>query len=305
MSNIKIDIENIKQAYKVFDTLKIQRSLNNEYGPYEDISDISIASDKSVYRYFDAGGNPDYWYRAKLYCSGCTYKHPCVSGSETDWFDPVRGDSVNLYFNPVYPDESFYENNDYVIINKIRELIGDKIELKREYGEDTVSSIHPDGRTYELDHKGWPVCVIMNGKNYVDINNPVVDDYRYLYFNEDMVTTTTVSGVDYNIDIWYKSFRHSDREIMEAYDNTTPPPLLSEKTAPKEAYLLQAAMDLLLSESLQDAVEDGAQISGDGSSYSPGAGFSYREQLMTRIQKRIDDLVRMHIFRGLSGVVID
>jgi hypothetical protein len=148
----------------------------------------------------------------------------------------ILGEPGDLYYDPVYAPEIVYGTADQLIIDRIRLYIGDPIDIRREYGEEALSSIHPDGKTYELDEKGWPTYITMGGKAYTSSPNPSVNGYRFLRFNEyiDDVCTTCSSyvgncgedvtrDVTYGVDIWYYTFRHSDRQIMEAYDSCPPP----------------------------------------------------------------------------------
>ena len=176
-----------------------------------------------------------------------------------------------MFYNPLFPDEVSYGTSQKLVIDRIRKLIGDPIGLNREYGEDAASSIHNDGKVYELDEKGWPVSVFMNGQSYNDSTNPTVNGYRYLIFNDFIDTTSVVcsgtNAIEYGVNIWYYTFRWSDRQVLEAYDSCPPPAGLTTLTANSESYMLYTAITLLGSENWHDAIENGSDIIDEGSKY--------------------------------------
>jgi hypothetical protein len=181
-----------------------------------------------------------------------------------------------------------------------------------------MASIHPDGKTFELDEKGWPVFITMGGKAFNDTLNPSVNGYKFLKFQEyidEMCATcsgiTNVCGeevikeIGHGVDIFYYIFRHSDREIMEAYETCPVPPQLDETTATPSVYMIQTAIDLLRKELIEDATESGARIVDEGSSYNPEAGLKIRKALLDDLKERLDEMIKSLMMSGLSGVLID
>jgi hypothetical protein len=169
-----------------------------------------------------------------------------------------------------------------------------------------------------MDEKGWPAYINMGGMQFTDTDNPSVNGYRFLRFQQyiDDVCTecVTYSGtcgedvvkeVTHGVDIWYYTFRNSDRQIMEAYDNCPPPSPLTSTTATAEAYMLQTSIDLLRGSLWEDATEDGASIRDEGSHYDPSPGLDTRRQLLADLQKRLDDLIKAVMLSGITGVLID
>jgi len=192
------------------------------------------------------------------------------------------------------------------------------VSLIREYGEEAMASIHPDGKTYELAEKGWPVFITMGGKAFTDTLNPSVNGYKYLKFQEyiDEICSTcsgitnvcgaeVIREIEQSVDIYYYTFRNSDRKIMAAYDSCPVPPQLDESTATPSIYMIQTAIDILRKELLEDATEDGAAVRDEGSSYSPEAGLKIRRELLKDLQKRLDDMIKVLMMQGISGVLID
>jgi len=322
MIRLTFTVDNISTVSEIYDRIEIRRSSSTteptyndpswESIPYSDIipdssyyttvdtdGNIILSPTRSVYVIIDRNGNAADWYSSRYFST-------TTSGIESLWSDPVLGEEGDLYYNPLYPEENGgYGTSDKRIIDRIRMLIGDPVGLRREYGEEAYSSVHPDGRVYEMDEKGWPANIIMGGIPFNDGTNPYVNGYKYLLFTEDISKSVMVSGTLQTVDIWYYTFRHSDREIMEAYDNTPPPLGLTEVTATPEAYMLACAIDLIRSEFILDATEDGATITDEGSKYDPSPGLKARKDLLDDLKKKLDDLVKTLILSGIEGVLID
>jgi hypothetical protein len=264
---------------------------------------ITLNSASDSYIAVDSTGTSENWYQSRYYSS-------TVSGTVSGWSDPVKGEAGDLFYDPCRAKElTGLSDEEQLVIDEIRRLIGDPLDVRREYGNDAASSIHPDGMTYELDEKGWPICVTMGGEQYVESTNPTINGYRYLIF-EDCIDTTEVvcSGSCNNergVDIWYYTFRWSDREIMEAYDNCPPPPPLTTANATPQAYILYTAKRLLGSENWHDGIEDGAIIKDEGTTYDPSPGLKFRSDLLDDLGKQLDDLVQSLVLRGIEGVRVE
>lgn len=261
------------------------------------VSDVLLVSPYTQYYLTDPDGEADDWYISRYYNDDV--------GSASGWSDPILGDAGDLYYNPLYPPEISFGSEEQLVIDRIRLLIGDPVGLRREYGEDAVSSIHLDGKTYELGEKGWPASITVRGVSYVSTANPSINGYRFLRFAEDISETTWSGCTEYGIDVWYYTFRWSDREIMRAYDASTPPPPLTTTTATPEVYMLKTAYELLYSEFWNDATEDGAVITDGDTRYDPSSGISNRRQLLESLKKRLDDLIKSLMLPKITGVLID
>jgi len=302
MIDIIISVPNISTVIQIYDRIRVYSS-DSSTGTYEAITNltptyITLHSNTSNYTVTDADGLTTTWYSFQYYNSS----DPNV---ESDWSDPIVGETGRIFYDPLFPPEVLYGESDQLVIDRIRRLIGDPVGIIREYGEDADSNIHFDNKTYELEERGWPCSVRMNNRAYNTSDNPVVDGYRFLRFDNDISSSVTVSGIEYGVDIWYYNFRHSDREIMEAYDTCPVPPGLTTTTATSEAYMVSTAIDLVMQENWEDAVEDGAKISDEGSKYDPTPGLDFREALLGKLQKRLDDIVKSLTLVGIEGVLID
>jgi hypothetical protein len=300
-------VDNINTVIQIYNQILIERG-TSESGPFTTVTGVGpvyLAAGQTIYTENDLTGTATDWYISRYYSS--------TTGALSDWSDPVLGEPGDIYYNPLFPAEVSYGTQDQLIIDRIRIYIGDPVGLRREYGEEAASSIHPDGKTYEMDNKGWPADVHMNNVAYNTSADPTVNGYRYLRFSDFIdvtVTETIVSGCEtrtltHGVDIWYYTFRHSDREIMEAYNTCPPPPGLTTATATSEHYMLQTAIDLLMQENWEDVIEDGARIRDEGSSYDPSPGLRMRDDLIDKLQKRLDDAIKASILSGIEGVLID
>lgn len=309
MISLSFTVDDVNTVRLIYNQIQVARSdqrdipvaLTEYGGDYTVVSGtgfpINLQPGTTQYRATDPFGTATSWYISRYINS--------ANGSYSGWSDPVLGEPGDLFYNPLFPPEIAYGTADQLIIDRIRRLIGDPLGLRREYGEEASSSIHPDGKTYELDERGWPVSVTMNGVSMNDSTDPTINGYRYLRFDEDISITTWSGGVEYGVDIWYYTFRHSDREIMEAYDNCPPPPGLTTTTANSEAYMLQTAITLLYAELWEDSTEDGAKLADEGSRYDPSPGLETKRKLLDGLQKRLDDLVNALVLGGITGVRID
>jgi len=309
---LTVIVGNIDQVIQVYDRVEIQRGDNEvmdnpvaltDLGVVNgNLSYITLVPNTTYYYAIDAAGTSNDWYQSRYYLS-------TTSGVVSGWSEAVRGEGADLFYDPCYPPEISMTDAEKLVVDEIRRLIGDPIDLNREYGEDAASSIHPDGMTYELDEKGWPTCITMGGKQYNESADPTINGYRYLMFEECInITEVVCSGTCDNtrgVDIWYYTFRHSDRQILEAYDSSPPPPPLTAVNATSQAYILYTAKRLLQQENWHDAIEDGADISDEGTRYSPSPGFDFREKLLDDLNKQLDDIVQSLILRGIEGVRVE
>ena len=333
MLSLTFTVDNLTSVLQVFDTIQIRRYTGSgipdsdvtdqivlaEYttvsgldvvNDRDGVSDILLQSSYSQYYFTDYNGESEDWYTSGYYNSG--------TGSSSGWSAPVLGESGDLYYDPAFPPEIEYGSADQLIIDRIRRLIGDPVGLRREYGEGALSSIHGDGKVYELDEKGWPAFITMGGKAFTNTTNPNVNGYRFLKFTEFIDTVCVTSSgitdicgddiqkeIENGVDIWYYTFLKSDREIMDAYTNCAIPAPLNSTNVTTEVYILQTAIDLVRGQLLNDAIEDGASISDDGSRYNPVGGFKIRKELLDNLGNQLKELVKALVSLATLGVLVD
>jgi hypothetical protein len=60
-----------------------------------------------------------------------------------------------------------------------------------------------------------------------------------------------------------------------------------------------------MGEGWHDAIEDGAKIQDEGTTYDPSPGLDYRKKLLDGLAKRLDDVVNALVLKGIEGVRID
>jgi hypothetical protein len=76
-------------------------------------------------------------------------------------------------------------------------------------------------------------------------------------------------------------------------------------TANTQAYMLYTASRLLGAENWHDAIEDGAEVRDEGTTYNPNPGFTFRAKLLDDAKKKLDDLIKILKMTGVTGVRID
>ena len=305
MVRLTLIVEDVSNVMLVYDQIQVASSTTMtpaDLTNYTVLSGVSghpvdLVGGTTQYSLVDPSGDANTWYISR-------YMNTATS-SYSGWSDPVLGETGDIFYNPLYPAEISYGTSDQRIIDKIRRLIGDPVGLYRDYGEEAKPNIHSDNKTYELTEKGWPAAITIDNEQKNDSTDPTVNGYRYLRFTEEIDDTTTISGVEYGVDIWYYTFRHSDREIMEAYDNAFTPAGLTPSTTPATVYMIQTAIDLLSGELWEDLTEDGAKIGDDETRYDPSPGLDNRRRLLDNLRKRLDDLIRQYKLTGIQGVLID
>lgn len=271
---------------------------------------IQLEAGTTVYLGYDPLGVATDWYSSRYYDSS--------SGSYSAWSAPILGSEGDLYYDPVYPEEESISTEDQAIVERIRIYIGDPKGIRREFGEEALASLHPDYKTFQLAEKGWPIYITMGGVGFTSSSNPAVNGYKYLRFqepvddicyscwdNENLCGDETVKLLTKGIDIWYYTFRLSDKEILAAYDSCYPPVGLTSVTATTQAYVLQTAIDILTRELIEDATEDGAIIGDDRTNYNPEPGLKIRKDLLDGLKKDLDDLIKSLKLSGITGVRID
>lgn len=260
-----------------------------EDGTYTSIHSFALSAGTSTYYYTDATGDATNWYKSRYY-------NPTTM-IYSSYSDAVQGEESELFNNVTYPQEAYFGTADETTIKKIRILIGDVIEVRREYQEECQSSVSEDRHTYELAQKGWPLYVSLADVEMTSSSDPYVDGYRYLTFSG------TIGETD-SVDIWYSTFRWSDSEILDHYNNTMIPPGLTTTTVTTDHLIIQAAIDLLEAENWRDYIENGARIQDSDTEWDPSPGYRARESAIKRLQKRLDDLVKQYMLLH-SGWRID
>lgn len=294
MIKLTIEVSNIDIIISLYNQIRIYTS-DAESGTYTYLDSITLLAGVSTYYYTHITGDSDVWYRSSYYNS--------ATEAESSFSNAVQGEEPTLYQNATYPEEYTFDADEDLIIRRIRRYIGDFKQLGRLYsdGSEACPSVMDDDSTIDIGEKNWPVYVSIDGSEYTSIENPVVQGYRYLTFSG------TLSDDDI-IDIWYYTFKFSDRQIYEAYGDAMLPPNVPSVVVSQDHLILQAAIDLLENMTAEDLVDSGAMIRDDQTVYDPSYGFRERGNLINRLQKQLDSLIAESIrgsMLGLTGVLID
>lgn len=297
MINLTIEVADISVVITMYDQIKIYTS-DEENGTYTYLDSISLQAGVSIYTYLHLAGTTDTWYKSSYY-NITTFVESSLSNA-------ARGSAPSLYHTVSYPQEYDFDADEEIMIRKIRRLIGDIKGLENLYADGTefCSSILQDGKTIDLGEKGWPVYISINDVEYTSLDDPIVQGYQYLTFSG-----TLNSGVQNDvINIWYHTFKFSDREVYEAYGDAMIPPFVPADCVSQDHLMLQAAIDLLMSMYAEDVIDDGASVRDDMTLYDPSPGLRERDKLIKQFRKQLDGLVQECIksrMLGLSGVLID
>lgn len=294
MIHLTIYVDNIDAVISVFTHIRLYTS-NEELGTYTHLAYITLVAGQSVYEYTHVDGTSETWYRSSYWSAA----------QESSLSDPVQGAEAQIFHYPTYPDEAGFSSSEETIIRKIRRFIGDLKGLGRLYIDGTdeytlSSALQPDGYTIDLGEKGWPVYISLNEVEKTFLSDPVVQGYQHLTFSG------TLSSDDI-IDIWYYTFKFSNREIYEAYEDVMIPAGLTSANVTQDHLILQASIDLLENMASADIIEDGALIRDDQTVYDPSPGLAERDKTIKRLKAMLDDLVKQYKYdmSGLSGVLID
>ena len=306
MIRLTVNVSNISNVIQIYSYIRVYRSTTSS-GGYSSLGYVPLEPDVSTYYYDDLTGTPDYWYEVSYYKDANT---------ESALSDPIKGSDPSLYYDTTYPNEIDFPEADEVIIRKIRRLIGDFKGLDRIYVTDcsleSCTFVEDDGKTILLPKKGWPVYIgLTNSSGTLEekttLIDPEVQGYKYLTFSNNLIEG---SICNYDIvDIWYYTFKFSDREVYEAYGDAMIPARVPSAYVTQDHLVLQAAIDLLENMTSADMTEDGAQIEDDQRNrYDPSPGLNARKETLARLRAMLDALIKEVIFNlvsSIEGVIVD
>jgi hypothetical protein len=297
MIKLTIAVTDIATILLMYDTIQIYTS-DAENGTYTYTASVPLSTGVSTYTYIHSQGTEDTWYISRYYKTS--------NGVASSFSNAAQGTEAALYHVITYPEECEFDGTADTIIRKIRRLIGDLKNLDRLYECDgeLCSSIHEDGHTVDMGEKGWPVSVSIDGTEYTSLDDPIVQGYQYLTFSGSLVSGTQNACID----IWFHTFTFSDREIYEAYGDAMIPPLVPTNCVTDDHLMLQASIDLLENMTADDLVNDGSVVRDDQTVYDPSPGLRGRNDLLNRLQKQMDALIKECVrssMHGSSGYLID
>lgn len=273
----------------LFNKIRIFRATDVN-GPYSMIVEIDFSTPAT---YCDLTSTPQLYYKAQFYNSNTMISSVFSEvAQETGIFSQFTVPETTA----TYPPEIALSDDDREITESIRITLGDSGLIER----DSFSASDPQsnaacaaqidlaGCTWELEEwKGWPQKVVLNGVEKTDINDPQVIGYRYLSFSG---TSPCITG---SLDVYYNTFRFSDREILMAYDrarNLLVACGLTEDRITTEMRIMQAAI-LLLEGEVRDVSSGAFKIVDGDTTYDNSSMIRSRTEDLTDLKRKIDFLV--------------
>lgn len=298
---VTLYVENITSILTSYDSIKVYRS-SYEDGVFLEVTTDStrpvLTSSAAYYNFEDVSGTPSSWYKTSYYNTSTLEE----SGLST----AMHGIEVEReHITSTYPAEISLTSTDSYNIDAIRYYIGDEKKVLRDYispqclaGYESVSS---DGTTYETASRGWPLKIIKDSYEYTSSSNPYVTDYKYITFSGTQISTATGT-----LDMWYESFRHSDREILKVYSASVPPPYVSTVNFSSEMNRIVAAITILESEIAQLMGETSGSFNLQGElSYNPEPLLRQKQEFLKRLKDKLDELTDELTAAVIEGVRID
>jgi len=306
--NIVLTVTDPDSVGVIFNELLVYNAASVN-GPFTLFDTISLSAATS-YASLDLTATPSTYYKAQYSNSG--------SLVTSVFSDPAQGTgNFSEYSVPestaTYPPEIALSAQDREIVEAIRVTLGDFGLIERDYYASSDSNsqfacaaqISADTCTWELvEFKGWPQRIKLNGTEKTTLQDPQVLGYRYLTFSggDSCVTGT--------LDVFYRSFRFSDREILLAYDranNLLVSCGLTTEQITTEMLIMQAAI-LLLEGELREAQQKSVMIRDGDTTYDNSRTIMSRTMDLNDLKQKIRDLIDCARFRAayaLEGVRID
>jgi len=296
-----------------YDTIRVYES-DTYTGSYVLSGTVDLVYGKTEYVYIAYGAALTNWYKISYYNSSTT--------AESVQSDPIQGTELDFGYDDVtYPVEYPLTSSEKTIVNRVRDILGDRPVLKRDFYDgstyssslgtttgdnDAYSRVSSDGYVYELEDRGWPLSITVAGTGFITLDNPIAQDYRYLVFSGSE-SVLTVTGT---LEVYYLQFRFSDREIIEAYDRIDYIPgsaKVPTDSIPVSWYYLYARIKLLEKEFQYDAVKSATIADGD-TRFSNERALGIRQDELDAKRKQLDDEIEEFIgslMYSLEGVRID
>ena len=285
-----------------YDVIKVYRSLYQS-GAFLEVSITAtrpvLDGDVTHYDFEDTTGTSSSWYKTSYYNSG--------SEAESSLSTAVRGIEVEQgHVNSTYPAETSLTSSDSFDIDRIRYYIGDSKIVKRDYISPTCTNsyqaVSDDGYTVQLENRGYPLIVIKDSVEYMDSSNPIVIDYNFLTFSG----TTAISTASGVVDIFYESFRHSDREILKAFNTTSAPPYVSSAALTDEMVRISSAVTIIRAEIARLMGESSGKFNLQGElSHDPEGLLKQKRLLLEELKGKLSELVEEVVSNSIEGVRVE
>jgi len=306
--NVTIAVTDPAAVGAIFDELLVYKapSVNGPFVVFDTITLTGVIS----YTSCDLTGTPATYYKVQYSNS--------ISMVTSVFSDPAQGTgNFSEYSVPestaTYPPEVALSTQDREIVESIRVTVGDFGLIERDFYDASdansqyacAAQISSDKCTWELiEFKGWPQRVRLDGEDKTSLQDPQVLGYRYLTFSggDSCITGT--------LDIFYNSFRFSDREILLAYDRANNL-LVScglDETQITTAMLIMQAAILLLEGELREAQQKSVMIRDGDTTYDNSRTIMARTEDLNDLKQKIRELVECARFSAsyaLTGCRIE
>ncbi len=306
--SVTITVADTAAVATIFNELLVYNATSVN-GPFVLFDTISLTGATS-YVSSDLTSTPSTYYKAQ-------YSHS-VSMVTSVFSDPAQETgNFSEYSVPestaTYPPEIALSAQDREIVESIRVTIGDLGLIERDFYDSSdsnsqfacASQISSDKCTWELiEFKGWPQRVKLDGTDKTSLQDPQVLGYRYLTFSGG---TSCITGT---LDVFYNSFRFSDREILLAYDranNLLVSCGLDATQITTEMLIMQASV-LLLEGELREAQQKAVMIRDGDTTYDNSRTIMARTEDLNDLKNKIRELIECARFSasyGLEGVRVD
>ena len=305
---VTITVLDATEVAAIFNELVVFKA-SSVNGPFSELETIGLTGVDS-YTSLDLNSTPSTYYKAQ-------YSHSTTM--VTSVFSDTAQETGNFseYSVPestaTYPPEIALSAQDREIVESIRVTIGDLGLIERDFFDSSDSNsqfacaaqISSDQCTWELmEFKGWPQRVRLDGTDKTSLSDPQVLGYRYLTFSG---SDPCITGT---LDIFYNSFRFSDREILLAYDranNLLVSCGLTTLQITTEMLIMQAAI-LLLEGELREAQQKAVMIRDGDTTYDNSRTIMSRTEDLNDLKNKIREIIecaRFNASYGLEGVRID
>jgi len=291
---ITISVVSVDAVETLFDQLLISKAsdINGPYTELAVVSPVTLATSSS-YSVADLAATAGTYYKAQYYNSSSmissVFSEPA---QETGLFSEYSVPESTA----TYPPEIALSAEDREIVESIRVTLGDLGNVERDsYAASDPQSVISCGEqvsadrcTWELrEYRGWPRQIVLNGDLKTSLADPQVLGYRYLTFSGG---SACITG---SLDIFYNTFRYSDREILLAYDrsrNLLVACGLKETQVTTEMRIMQAAI-LLLEGEIRQTQENAVMIRDGETTYDNTLGLRSRTDDLLDLKQKMKDLI--------------
>ena len=302
---LSISLDSVTVVESIFNSIIVQRA-TSVGGTYSQIAIVPLEG-LSSYSYLDTVSAPNLYYKARFFhTSTLVLSVESDPAQETGNFSEYVTPASTAA--PSYPPEIALSEQDREIVESIRITMGDLGLIERDVynssapGTNCGVQLSSDIMTWELiNFKGWPQSIVVDGEVKTSLQDPLVIGYRYLTFT---------GTIDNSLDVFYRTFRFADREILLAYDrarNLLVSCGLKSEQVTTEMLIMQAAI-LLLEGELRDTQSTGISIRDGDTSFDNSFLIRSRTEDLSDLKRKMQYIIECALANAsynLEGVRID